>query len=298
MAPSYEQNTAKIGEIHATVNLGFKRLVHEGYRLDVTTGNVAKAVEEDNETSSIGINEVLKKLEQLEKRLEEVKPGKGETVRKIPPLSNKELSALMEMDHKPQWVCRLLVFFKAVLDGQKVDPQLMECTSAWKSSDLQEELVMSPEKAKISDVWTSGAWLEAITAPMDGSHGGGDPPISALITNYAEGLRVLLVSAMVTYDESYRQHAGSGRGSEAPKEAGEPPDNFGDTTVPVEEVRRRLASLRSRFSYENGRKIWIPKENNQQRTGMTDPPAMGRLTCKSHGAPGKKHWFFACPYYE
>ena len=32
MAPSYEQNKAKIGEIHGTVNLGFKRPVHEGYR--------------------------------------------------------------------------------------------------------------------------------------------------------------------------------------------------------------------------------------------------------------------------
>ena len=31
MAPSYEQKTAKIGEIHGTVNLGFKRPVHEGY---------------------------------------------------------------------------------------------------------------------------------------------------------------------------------------------------------------------------------------------------------------------------
>ena len=31
MAPSYEQNTAKIGEIHGTMNLGFKRPVHEGY---------------------------------------------------------------------------------------------------------------------------------------------------------------------------------------------------------------------------------------------------------------------------
>ena len=31
MAPSYQQKTAKIGEIHGTVNLGFKRPVHEGY---------------------------------------------------------------------------------------------------------------------------------------------------------------------------------------------------------------------------------------------------------------------------
>ena len=34
IAPSYEQTTAKIGEIHGTVNLGFKRPVHEGYILD------------------------------------------------------------------------------------------------------------------------------------------------------------------------------------------------------------------------------------------------------------------------
>ena len=263
----------------------------EDLRFDVTTGNFAKAVEEESEAPSHGINEVLKKLEQLEKRLEEVKVGKGETVRKIPPLSNKELSALMEMDHKPQWVCRLLVFFKAVLDGKRVDPNMMECTSAWKSSDLQEELVMSSEKAKIWDIWTSGAWLEAITAPMEGTDSEGGPPIPALITNYVERLWVLLVSAMGSYDESYRQNAGGGRVSEAPKEAGEPPENFGDTTVPVEEVQRRLASLRSRFSYENGRGIWIPKNNNQHRTDMTDPPATGCCTCKSHGAPGKKHWF-------
>ena len=270
----------------------------EDLRFDVDTGNFAKAMEEDNEPSSSGINEVLKKLELLEQRLEEVKLGKSEPTRKIPRLSHKELSVLMEMDHKPQWVCRLLVFFKAVLDGQKVDPQLMECTSAWKSSDLQEELVTSPEEAKISEVWTSGAWLEAVTAPMDGSDGGGGPPIPALIANYVEGLWTLLVSTMGMYGELYHQHSGSGREGETPKEVGEPPENFSDTTVPVEEVRRRLASLRSRFWYENGRRIWIPKNNNQQRTDMTDPPATGCRTCKSHGAPGKKHWFFACPYYE
>ena len=31
IAPSYEQNTRKLGEIHGTVNLGFKRPVHKGY---------------------------------------------------------------------------------------------------------------------------------------------------------------------------------------------------------------------------------------------------------------------------
>ena len=147
----------------------------EDLRFDVDTGNFAKAVEENNEQSPSGISEVLKKLEMLEQRLEEVQLGKSEPSRKIPKLSHKELSILMEMDHKPQWVCRLLVFFKAVLDGQKVDPKLMECTSAWKSSDLQEELVMSPEKAQNKEVWTSPAWLEAVTAPMDGSDGGGTP---------------------------------------------------------------------------------------------------------------------------
>ena len=31
MTPRYERNTAKVGEIHGTVNLGLKRSVHEGY---------------------------------------------------------------------------------------------------------------------------------------------------------------------------------------------------------------------------------------------------------------------------
>ena len=120
---------------------------------------------------------------------------------------------------------------------------------------------MSPEKAKISDIWTSGAWLEAITALMKGTDGEGGPPILALITNYVESLWVLLASAMGSYDALCCQNAGGGRVSEAPKEAGEPPENFGDTTVLVEEVRRRLVSLRGRFSYENGRRIWILKNN-------------------------------------
>ena len=41
----------------------------EDLRFDVNTGNLAKAVEEDNGPSPSGISEVLKKLEQLEKRL-------------------------------------------------------------------------------------------------------------------------------------------------------------------------------------------------------------------------------------
>ena len=40
MAPSYEQNKAKIGEIHGTVNLGFKRPVHEGYTFDLTSARL------------------------------------------------------------------------------------------------------------------------------------------------------------------------------------------------------------------------------------------------------------------
>ena len=38
MAPSYKQNKAKTCEIHGTVNLGFKRPVHEGYMRDRAAG--------------------------------------------------------------------------------------------------------------------------------------------------------------------------------------------------------------------------------------------------------------------
>ena len=41
LAASYKQNTAKMGEIHGTVNLGFNRPVHEEYRGE-SYGAVAK----------------------------------------------------------------------------------------------------------------------------------------------------------------------------------------------------------------------------------------------------------------
>ena len=47
---------------------------------------------------------------------------------------------------------------------------------------------MSPEEAKICDIWTSGAWLEAITAPMEGTDCEGGPLISAVTANYVESL--------------------------------------------------------------------------------------------------------------
>ena len=53
MAPSYEQKTAKIGEIHGTVNLGFKRPVHEGYKSeDDTEEESEEEGEEDEEEES------------------------------------------------------------------------------------------------------------------------------------------------------------------------------------------------------------------------------------------------------
>ena len=45
---------------------------------------------------------------------------------------------------------------------------------------------------------------------MEGTDGEGGPPIPALITNYVESLWVLLVSAMGSYDASYRQNTGGG----------------------------------------------------------------------------------------
>ena len=51
---------------------------------DVTTGNFAKAVEEESQAPSHGINEVLKKLKQLEKRLEEIRVGKGDGQKNTP----------------------------------------------------------------------------------------------------------------------------------------------------------------------------------------------------------------------
>ena len=61
--------------------------------------------------------------------------------------------------------------------------------------------------------------------------------------------------------------------SEEPQRVVSPRENFGDTSVPVEEIHRRLNSLRSRFALENGMHIWILRNNNQSRTdGQTPVP--------------------------
>ena len=42
----------------------------------------------------------------------------------------------MEAEHKPQWVCRLLVFFKAMLEGRHVDGSTLECVANWNAIAL------------------------------------------------------------------------------------------------------------------------------------------------------------------
>ena len=40
----------------------------------------------------------------------------------------------MEKDHKPQWVCQMLLFFKAVLEGKPVEGRLPENVHDWKGT--------------------------------------------------------------------------------------------------------------------------------------------------------------------
>ena len=97
--------------------------------------------------------------------------------------------------------------------------------------------------------------------------GGGfqDPPIPTILSNYAESLWGLLVSVVAVRDEGERIKLGGG-GDETVEElpeAGSPPQIFWDTSVPVEQIRIRLMSLRRRFAFENGGGTWIPRNNNQ-----------------------------------
>ena len=106
------------------------------------------------------------------------------------------------------------------------------------------------------------------------------------------------MSTVAVSEERGRYKLGTKKKVEEPPEVWSLPENFGDTSVLVEDIRRRLMSLPSRFPFEIGRRIWISRNNNQARTDMTDPLATGCRTCKGHGAVGKKHWFSAYPYYE
>ena len=65
MAPSYEQNEAKIGEIHGTVNLRFKRPVHKGYMEEVVVGGGGRGKDKPQSPLMISVQKVR------------MRPGKG-----------------------------------------------------------------------------------------------------------------------------------------------------------------------------------------------------------------------------
>ena len=136
-----------------------------------------------------GIMAVLHKLEQLEKLLDAVAldHDANRQQQRVPPLCFKDFGALMEKDHKSHLVCRMLLLFKAVLEGRPADGRMPESVPEWKAADLQGELFVSPEKSHNTTKWTAAAWLEAITAPIDGVEGSGDAPMSAILSNYIEG---------------------------------------------------------------------------------------------------------------
>ena len=65
--------------------------------------------------------------------------------------------------------------------------------------------------------------------------------------------------------------------------------NFGDTSVPRDEILRRVQAMGSKFEVRNGRLLY--KQKGGECLDVTDLPA---TACKG----GKRQWFVACPQFE
>ena len=64
----------------------------------------------------------------------------------------------------------------------------------------------------------------------------GDPPIPNMLSNYLEILWGFPVSAIEVSQERGRYELGGENAIEEPQQAGSPRENFGDTSVLVEEI--------------------------------------------------------------
>ena len=66
-----------------------------------------------------------------------------------------------------------------------------------------------------------------------------------MIANYVEGLWGFRVTTVGSYGETYKSLSGAGKTVDTPREMGESPENFGDSSVSIEEICHRLSSPRS-----------------------------------------------------
>ena len=63
--------------------------------------------------------------------------------------------------------------------------------------------------------------------------------------------------------------------------------NFGDTSVPQDEIVRRVQAMGSKFEVRNGRLLY--KQKGGEQLDVTDPPATASKSCRKQGPGGKRH---------
>ena len=72
--------------------------------------------------------------------------------------------------------------------------------------------------------------------------------------------------------------------------------NFRDTSVPQDEILRRVQAMGSKFEVRNGQLLY--KQKGGECLDVTDPLATACKSCRKQGQGGKCHWFVACPQFE
>ena len=149
---------------------------------------------------------------------------------------------------------------------------------------------MSVKKLQNTTKWTAGAWLGVVTNPLDGVEHSGDPPIPTILTNHVESLWGFVVLVVAVFEERGRYKLSGEKAFESCRWRGVNKKILATFWCRFTKFADVLQACGS-FAFENGRRIWIPQNNNQAQMDMTEAPATGYRTCKGHAAVGKKHWF-------
>ena len=229
-------------------------------------------------------------LENLTKKLEAVGVHGKTRDEQIPTLCWAEFENLVAIQSKPQWVVRALDMFHGALMGVSPIPSEARCTRDW--STLAQGIFPAPEGA----LGSTDQWVPSAPATNEG-----EEPMTNMSSSFAvmyfsqvEALWAIVTSVLKIYLTQFRGgDVGPALDTDVLQSA---QVNFGDTSVPRDEILRRVQAMASKFEVRNGRLLY--KLKGGERLDVTDPPATACKSCRKQGQGGKCHWFVACPQFE
>ena len=229
-------------------------------------------------------------LENLTKKLEVVGVNGKTRDEQIFTLCSAKFEKLVAIRFRPQWVVRALDVFHNALMGVPPIPSEAWCTRDWSTS--AQGTFLAPEGASGS----TDQWVPSALATNEGEEPMTDmsSPFAVMYFPQVEALWAIVTSVLMIYGTQFRGgELGPALDTNVVQSA---QVNFGDTSMPRDEILRCLQAMGSKFEVRNGRLLY--KQKGGERLDVTDLPATDCKACHKQGQGGQRHRFLVCPQFE